>query len=226
MCCDTDVYLHNNGTIKIEVNTVKESDGIQKKKPDDTVVFPRNCNICGDGIPKGVKALGLHMLKHNPFDPKPYKCPDCDRKFAEIRKVHTHIRSAHEDPNDLPSWKKFQCEFCERRYKREEHLLLHIDHVHSSELVVDVQQKPKTNHIKCRICLIDILKTGTRIDDKLCNIFISCTGIDVRNCLEISSSWICELCGIQLFNFYNFQKKCWESDIILRLNTSMTIQDN
>lgn len=46
-------------------------------------------------------------------------------------------------------------------------------------------------------------------------IFICCTGIDIKKTPGITT-WMCGACVTKMNGFYNFQRKCWESDLVLR----------
>lgn len=206
MCFDTDIYLRDNSKINQKVTI----DGVQEKKSESGDI---SVSQNGGGRKKRDTRIRTHLSTSSPSDPKPYNCPDCDQKFSESRQVYGHIRHVHKEAKDIPP----------RRYKKEVEVRKFNN---SSEVKPRVQPsiQPKRNNQKCRICLNEIFRTVSSLnDEKLNSLFISCTGIDVRKCLDISP-WICSYCERKLFQFYNFQEKCWESDIFLRLNDTSLLQ--
>ena len=84
--------------------------------------------------------LRLHFFKHT--GNSPYKCymGECTGKvaFCRRRELTRHIRAHHtfERP--------YQCEICEKRFRRSDHLKSHMDHVH----VKDKKHGP----FQCNIC--------------------------------------------------------------------------
>lgn len=198
MCFDTDVYLRGSSKIyqELTVDVVQESMIDQENKSESGNVSQ---NV------RRRQQIRTHLSTCSPSDKKPYKCPDCDTKFSERKQVYHHISITHKDPKDIPA-RKFKKEVEVRKFQYSE-------------------VQPKRNYQKCRICLNEICRTVFNLnDEKLCSLFISCTGIDVRKCSDISSSWICGYCERKLFKFYSFQEKCWDSDIFQRLNDTSLLQ--
>lgn len=104
---------------------------------EENEVTVQFCEICDEELERGPKAYGLHMLTHNPLDPKPFKCPQCNEKFSHAHKYKIHRseeeRNLHEMKNKeyLTKVRPFQCKPCHRRFKDERAIESHIENYHN-----------------------------------------------------------------------------------------------
>ena len=55
-------------------------------------------------------------------------CKICSKEFVTVSKFNRHKREVHERPE-----KKLKCIYCEKRFKRKEHLLRHLKGIHHNE---------------------------------------------------------------------------------------------
>jgi Zinc finger, C2H2 type/C2H2-type zinc finger len=73
------------------------------------------CTLCGK-VYDTASALKYHMNTHNGV--KPYKCPDCDQRFARIFGLNNHVNSQHKNV-------RFKCKDCDMEYIQKGKLALH-----------------------------------------------------------------------------------------------------
>lgn len=219
MCFDTDNCLRNERKINqmVAVDNVCVEKSMNEEKELESVNF-------GARRIRASFRVRTHLSTCSPSDPSPFKCPDCTQKFSSRNNVFKHMSSAHKKPEELqPSTYKKE-ELQPSTCKKEE--VVRKPNVDCGPVKLQfssVQPKWINNH-KCRICLNKVFRTTANLnDEKLYSLFISITGIDVRKTPEISTL-ICGLCERNVLQFHNFQEKCWESDIFLRLNDTSLLQ--
>lgn len=214
-CLDSVAYLKNsceNETTEpieiIELDRDPLVDEIEKvediKRIDTKTKIGLICEICGKDFKKSVKRFGSHMRTHNPLDPMPYKCTQCDERFAAKKIVRAHIILEHENPK-----------LVERRKKK---IVTNNTQLTNSSVYGLTQ--------KCRICLNKLVLYANLKHQPHHDVFIHCTGIDVNECPPEIPSCICYFCEKTLLIFYNFQKTCWESDIFLRVNANIKTDED
>ncbi|XP_017480901.1 PREDICTED: zinc finger and SCAN domain-containing protein 12-like [Rhagoletis zephyria] len=86
---------------------------------------PYECEICGKDF-LILQHLKMHRYSHTS---KSFECPECKQKFISPSTLRIHQHTIH------TSERRFQCEFCVKRFRRKHHLITHYK----------VHQKPEYN---------------------------------------------------------------------------------
>ncbi|XP_055386498.1 histone-lysine N-methyltransferase PRDM9-like isoform X2 [Condylostylus longicornis] len=133
-------------------------------------IRPYICRVddCNAGFKSWISRL-KHERSHNRAEKLPFKCKECENKFANAGEMTRHVKSIHMDKGNLP----YVCNICNRSFHQRRLLRYHI-FTHTGE-------KPYA----CKVCNAKFSKPSILSQHKLLH--------------SGTKKYICTVCGERFF---------------------------
>lgn len=170
-----------------EIKQKKEKTQDRKNKK-----VTRVCEICGKQIVNGPKAYELHLLSHDPSNPKLYECSFCDRQFRVKKSLIQH-QNIHENI------KPYNCQYCEETFFNNQAKLHHERRIHTFHKPYKCEPCEKSFYTKNEIN-VHTKRKHTRLLNIICDIcnkgFISTNDLKAHRPIHDDlRPFQCDICG-------------------------------
>lgn len=226
-----------------EVNPVKIEDrpknDAPKEEEEKSVLEVKIEKAVVVKVPKK-RDLSMNIPSFETFQ-KRFVCLHCTNNFELLSSLMDHLKNKHPEMVKKTQFLQFECTICYKvllhhialeahtasshvkhcclkcnQFVRDNETRLHKQKCSKKEMKMKSVKEDTSN---CRTCLATTNEANDFTDiiqSKFYpEIFICCTGIDIKKTPGITT-WMCGACVTKMNGFYNFQRKCWESDLVLR----------